>query len=121
MNVQVNQSAFVSIIPSGRMVNLVPLGTSMITQGSEQDLQLNPGLYSLDLDGDAFNGSDWNYQYFCRIYGVSDFPRNRGVLLSIDDPLLALSNASCFSNRSGKRSRKAPFPNLKDLVALNLK
>ena len=109
MNVQTNQSAFVRIIPSGLMVNLVPLGTSMITQGSEQNLQLNPGLYSLDLDEDQFNVSDWNYQYFCRIYGASDFPRSQGVLLPIDDSRHALSNASCFNNRSGSRSRKVPL------------
>ena len=50
-------SAFVSITSSGIVVNLVPLGTSMITSGYQQDLSLNPGLYSIDLDGNGFNTS----------------------------------------------------------------
>ena len=50
-------SAYVQINPSGITANLVPLGTSMITSGADQDLQLNPGLYSLDLDGKQFNAS----------------------------------------------------------------
>lgn len=57
----------------------------MITRGSQQDLQLNPGLYSIDLNLDSnpneeedqgqFNASDWTYEYYCRIEGVGDFPR----------------------------------------------
>ena len=102
VNVRTNQSAFVQINPSGVTANLVPLGTSMITRGEEQDLLLNPGLYSLDLDEEQFNASDWNYEYFCRIYGVSNFPTMNGFLLPIDDSRLDPLNASCFNNRSGR-------------------
>ena len=52
-----SKSAFVQINPSGITANLVPLGTSMITLGEEQDLHLNPGLYFVDLDEDQFNAS----------------------------------------------------------------
>jgi hypothetical protein len=52
-----SKSAYVRITPSGLMANLIPLGTSMITSGSGQDLQFNPGLYSVDLDEDHFNAS----------------------------------------------------------------
>ena len=52
-----SKSVYVRITPSGITANLVPLGTSMITSGSEQDLQLNPGLYSVNLDDDHFNAS----------------------------------------------------------------
>ena len=50
-------SAYVRITASGITANLVPLGTSMITSGYEQDLLLNPGEYSVDLDGYTFNAS----------------------------------------------------------------
>ena len=52
-----SKSAYVRIIPSGLRANLVPLGTSMVTSGSGQDLNFNPGLYSVDLDEDHFNAS----------------------------------------------------------------
>ena len=50
-------SAFVKITPSGITANLVPYGTSLITRGHEQDLTLDPGRYSSDLDGNVFNAS----------------------------------------------------------------
>ena len=101
-NLRTSKSAFVRITPSGITANLVPLGTSMITRGSGQDLQLNPGLYSVDLDENQFNASDWKYQYFCRIYGVSNFPNVQGVLIPVDDTILDPLNPSCLNNRSGR-------------------
>ena len=50
-------SAYVKITPSGITANLVTYGTSMITRGHEQDLILDPGTYSVDLDGNLFNAS----------------------------------------------------------------
>jgi hypothetical protein len=50
-------SAYVKITPSGITVNLVQFGTSMITRGHEQDLTLDPGTFSIDLDGNPFNAS----------------------------------------------------------------
>jgi hypothetical protein len=52
-----SKSVYASITPSGITANLVLLGTSMITSGSNEDLQLNPGLYSVDLDANQFNAS----------------------------------------------------------------
>ena len=49
--------AYVQITASGITANLVPLGTSMITNGYQQDLLFNPGSYSVDLDGYTFNAS----------------------------------------------------------------
>ena len=46
---------YARITPSGITANLVPLGTSMITSGYEQELQLDPGTYSIDLDENSFN------------------------------------------------------------------
>ena len=51
------KSAFVQINPSGITANLVLFGTSMINVGVEEDLQLDPGNYSLDGDGKSFNAS----------------------------------------------------------------
>ena len=50
-------SAFVRITPSGITANLVRLGTSMITRGYHQSLELNPGDHSIDFDTDIFNAS----------------------------------------------------------------
>jgi hypothetical protein len=50
-------SIFVSITSSGITANLVPLGTSIITSGYEQDLILDPGTYSIDPDTTTFNAS----------------------------------------------------------------
>ena len=57
VNLISSASAYVKITPSGITANLVPYGTSMITRGHEQDLVLDPGLYSIDRDGNAFNAS----------------------------------------------------------------
>jgi hypothetical protein len=52
-------SAFVytRITPSGITANPVPLGTSMITRGSDEDLILDPGRYSVDPDEDSFDAT----------------------------------------------------------------
>ena len=52
-----SQSAYIQIEPSGISANLFQFGTSMIANGYQQDLQLNPGLYSIDQDGYDFNAS----------------------------------------------------------------
>ena len=51
------ESIYVRVTPSDIRANLVPLGTSMISRGAEQTLQLNPGNHSIDLDGKTFNAS----------------------------------------------------------------
>lgn len=111
------RSAFVRITLSSMTINLVPLGTSMITQGSGQALQLNPGLYSVDPDGDQFNASDWNYQYYCRIYGLSNFPSIRGVSIPVDDARLDQFNSSCLNNRSGRIEDRSPVSLLLIFIA----
>ena len=50
-----SSSVYVEITPSGITANLVQLGTSMITSGFEQDLRLDPGTYSIDLDENTFD------------------------------------------------------------------
>ena len=50
-----SSSVYVEITPSGITANLVQLGTSMITSGFEQDLKLDPGSYSIDLDENTFD------------------------------------------------------------------
>ena len=63
-----SSSVYVEISPSGVTANLVPLGTSVVTSGDQQNLILNPGNYSKDPDGLEFNSSDWKYEYFSRFY-----------------------------------------------------
>jgi predicted phage tail protein len=50
-------SVYVQIKASGITANLVQLGTSMITNGHQQDLKLNPGMFSIDPDSNTFNAS----------------------------------------------------------------
>ncbi|CAF1506830.1 unnamed protein product [Adineta ricciae] len=85
-------SIYIRIISSNIIVNLVQLGTSMITNGNEQDLQIDPGQYSIDPDENMFNISNWNYQYYCRIYDEYQF--------SILNYSL---NSSCLSDGKGRR------------------
>lgn len=47
--------AYVQIIPSNITPNLIRYGTSMIIRGSQQDLQFNPGSYSVDPDQEIFD------------------------------------------------------------------
>lgn len=46
---------YVRVIATGISANLVQFGTSMITHGYEQDLTLDPGRFSSDLDENIFN------------------------------------------------------------------
>ena len=50
-------SVYVRITPAGITANLVLLGTSLITSGHKQNLVLNPGKFSVDLDKKLFNAS----------------------------------------------------------------
>ena len=50
-------SVYAQITPSGTTANLIQYGTSMITRGSQQDLQFNPGRYSIDPDENIFNAT----------------------------------------------------------------
>ena len=52
-----SSSVYVQITPAGITANLVQLGTSMITCGNQQDLKLDPGTFSVDLNGYTFNAS----------------------------------------------------------------
>jgi hypothetical protein len=48
---------FIKIIPSAIQVNLVQFGPSMIIQGQQQTLILDPGTFSIDPDQTYFNSS----------------------------------------------------------------
>jgi len=56
-NLKSTASAYVRITATGITANPVQLGTSMVTSGSQQDLELNPGAYSVDPDEDSFDAS----------------------------------------------------------------
>ncbi len=48
---------FMQINSSGIKVNLIQLETSRITYSKEHDLKLDPGSFSVDLDGYTFNAT----------------------------------------------------------------
>jgi len=50
-------SAYVKVIPSDIMADLLQFGTQMITRGQQQDLTLDPGTFSVDPDAATFNAS----------------------------------------------------------------
>jgi hypothetical protein len=56
-NLTSSASTYVQIIPSNIQANLLQFGTSMITQGHQQNLTLNPGSFSVDPDTITFNAS----------------------------------------------------------------
>ena len=65
-NVTASSAVYVQITPTGVITNLLQMGTSMITRGSQQDLLLDPGTFSIDLDEDTFDAS----------VSVNDFSEN---------------------------------------------
>ncbi|CAF1452778.1 unnamed protein product [Adineta ricciae] len=97
---ETTSSVYVDITPSGITANLVQYGTSMITIGYNQDLLLDPGSYSIDMDEPYFNATNWKYKYYCRIYGQYNFPNLQGSLITIDNPLIDPLNPSCLSNKT---------------------
>ncbi|UJR16862.1 hypothetical protein I4U23_003760 [Adineta vaga] len=94
-------SVYIEIISSDIVVNVFSLGTPMITSGYQQDLLLNPGAFSTNLDRTKFNANEWSYKYYCRIYGLYMFPQYQNSSLTIDDMRNDLLNPSCLSNRTG--------------------
>ena len=56
-NSNITNTVYVQISSSEKKVNLISYGTSMITRGNLQDLQLDPGSYSVDPDEDNFDPS----------------------------------------------------------------
>jgi hypothetical protein len=52
---------YVTVIPSSITANLMQYGTSVIVNGYQQDLTLNPGAYSVDPDANTFNASVSRY------------------------------------------------------------
>jgi hypothetical protein len=57
LNLISSSSAYVQIIPSGIFANLLQYGTPMITRGYQQNLTLDPGKFSVNLDQNIFNAS----------------------------------------------------------------
>ncbi|CAF4019148.1 unnamed protein product, partial [Adineta steineri] len=110
-NLKSSSSVYVRITATGITANLVQLGTSMITRGDQQDLLLDPGTFSVDPDENIFDATKWKYKYYCRIYGLYNFPNIQGILLSIDDSTIDPYNPSCLSNRS-ENGTKLIFGNL---------
>ncbi|CAF4038351.1 unnamed protein product, partial [Adineta steineri] len=96
-----SSAVYIQITSSGITANLIEYGTSMITRGKQQNLEFDPGSYSIDYDNNVFNASNWIYKYYCRIYGLYMFPNLQGSLLSIDDMRNDPLNPSCLLNRTG--------------------
>jgi hypothetical protein len=63
LNIISSSSAYVQIIPSGISANLLQYGTPMITCGYQQNLTLDPGRFSVDLDENIFNAAVSYYQF----------------------------------------------------------
>ena len=112
-----SSSAYIKIISSSVIANLVRFGVSMITHGYAQNLLLDPGTFSVDPDVTIFPANvslnistksyllfflpkDWNYSYYCRLYGLYDFPNRGGVLLTMDDLTIDPHNHSCLFTAS---------------------
>ena len=60
-----SSKVYIQITRTGVIANLLQMGTSIITRGNQQDLLLDPGTYSVDLDENSFDPSvsvneNWN-------------------------------------------------------------
>jgi hypothetical protein len=84
-------SVYVRINPSGISANLIQYGTSMITQGDQQDLQFNPGSYSLDPDDDDFNASVSVREQHRPFYLFTSSPRTGSTSI-----IVASTDCTCF-------------------------
>ena len=65
-----SSSVYVRIIASNIAANLVQFGTALITSGYQQDLNFDPGKYSIDPNQNVFNASVSENRDFC-IHRVS--------------------------------------------------
>ena len=52
-----SSTIYIRIIPTDIIVNLLPMGTSMISHSSQEDFHLDPGKFSIDPDQDRFDAS----------------------------------------------------------------
>ena len=119
LSVRASSSVYVQISPSDTIPNLLSLGTSMITQGSAQDLVLNSGRYSVDPDADIFDAPAcfpysssrvskvfdrrleielWKWFSYLWCIRFSNTPR---YLLPVDDSRSNPLNLSCLCSRTG--------------------
>lgn len=63
-NLTTPASTYIKIIPSSIQGNLIQLATSLISLGHQQNLTLNPGMFSIDPDAKTFNASvSWSIQH----------------------------------------------------------
>jgi hypothetical protein len=67
-------STYIKIIPSPIQVQLLQLGPSIIIQGKQQTLILDPGTFSIDPDQTYFNSSvSFIYSNFKLIFNLFHF------------------------------------------------
>jgi hypothetical protein len=102
---------YVKIIPSPIQVQLIQFDPSIIIQGNQQTLILNPGRFSIDPDESYFNSTvnflysnlnllfislkNWNYSYYCQIYNNSN---TNETMLPTDNTTINSLVLSCFGN-----------------------
>ena len=86
-NVTSSSVVYVQIIPTGVIANLLQMGTSMITRGSQQDLLFDPGTFSIDLDENSFdptvNINDFTLNLFDIFFSIQLF-RNGTTNIIVD-------------------------------------
>ena len=95
---------YIEIIPTGIQVMVFENGVNEISYGYEQDIELNPGLYSIDNDLLA-QPSNLNFTFYCRP-GISNDLNEFSTLSKIDKVyfgtngklLLIQGKPSCFNS-----------------------
>jgi hypothetical protein len=89
-NLKSSSSVYIQITPSGITANPVPLGTSVITSGTYQDILLDPGTYSLDPDADSFDATVSDRKTtILSIYIVNMFVHRNGNMNTIVVSMIA--------------------------------
>ncbi|CAF0742236.1 unnamed protein product [Didymodactylos carnosus] len=111
------ETTYIEVVQSPLVVNMLANGTSSITRGVAQDLVLNPGAWTIDPDSTFFASYNWSYDYYCRIYGQSNYPNLNGILFTIEDTRIDTMNPSCFASPGNETYKYGPGNN-KSVVSI---
>jgi hypothetical protein len=105
---------YVRIAPAGVVVFAFAQGLQAITRGTQQSVELNPGLYSYDIDG-IESAMSLAYKYYCRTIdsgSYNAYPTSQLYSYNVNMDLATMqvtndstmyTNKSCFSSSSEYR------------------
>ena len=103
-----NVATFIQIIPTGLVVSATKSGVSSILLGAQQSFDLNPSLYSVDLDG-LVQPSTLSFKFYCQTVNMNASSSQYSSQYSgqidlfeykLNSALQLTSNKTCFASTS---------------------